>query len=176
MKDADKIKTALGRTKKALTLKPSLGKDTHISKVRITAGLTCEVHEGSWNFKADMPEAVGGNNSAPTPGVYGRAALGCCLAIGYIMKAAELDIPVDNLEVEIQADFDDGALLGTADKSVSPGYSEIRYSINIESEAPEERIIQMLNEADTHSPYLDIFTHPQKCIRKVNIIPAKTIV
>jgi uncharacterized OsmC-like protein len=175
MKDADKIKTAIQRTKKALTLRPSLGKDTGISKIRITQGLTCDIQEGNWKFKADMPEAVGGNNTAPTPGVYGRAALGCCLAIGYAMKAAEQEIPIDNLEVEIQADFDDGALLGTANKNISPGYSEIRYWINIESNAPHEKIIQMLDDADAHSPYLDIFSHPQKCIRKVNIVSTKTI-
>ncbi len=175
MEDGDTIKTAIERTKKALTLKPSLGKGTGTSKARITNGLTCEIQEGNWKFTADMPQSVGGNNLGPTPGVYGRAALGSCLAIGYMMKAAELNIPIQHLEVEVQADYDDGALFGTAEKNIPPGYLELRYSINIESDTPREKIMEMLNDGDVHSPYLDIFSRAQKLIRKVNIVSSKTI-
>src|ERR1700689_3204812 len=124
MQETQKIKTAIQRTKKALTLKPSLGKGTGVSKASIINGLTCEVHEGDWKFTVDMPESVGGNNLAPTPGVYGRAALASCLAIGYMMKAAELDIPIHHLEVDVYADYDDGALFGTLEKNIPPGYLE----------------------------------------------------
>jgi len=169
MKEPEKIKIALERCQKAFTLKPSMGRGKAVSKIRMVNGLTCEINEGNWKFSADMPEAIGGNNTAPTPGVYGRAALGSCLAIGYMMKAAELDILVKNLE----ADFDDGALLGTADKNIPPGYLEVRYTINIESDAPEEKIMQVLNDGDKHSPYLDVFSRAQKCVRKINIVPTK---
>jgi uncharacterized OsmC-like protein len=175
MSNADKIKTAVERSKKALALKPALGKGTGVSKIKITNGLTCEIEEGSWKFTADMPESVGGNNIGPTPGVYGRAALGSCLAIGYMMKAAEMNIPVHLLEVEVQADYDDGALMGTTDKNVPPGYLEVRYSVNIESDAPKEKIMQMIDDADEHSPYLDVFSRAQICNRKVNIVSPKTI-
>lgn len=173
MTESEKIKTAVERCKKAFTLKPAMGRDTAVSKARIANGLTCEISEGNWKFSVDMPEGIGGNNTAPTPGVYGRAALGSCLAIGYMMKAAELNIPVTNLEVEVQADYDDGALLDTAGKDIPPGYLEVRYTITIESDAPEEKIMQMLDDGDEHSPYLDVFSRAQKCIRKINIVPAK---
>ena len=174
MSETQKIKAAILRSKKALMLKPALGKGTGVSKVRITNGLTCEVHEGDWKMTVDMPAGVGGDGLAPTPGVYGRAALGSCLAIGYMMKAAEMEISITNLEVEVEADFDDGALLGTADKNIPPGYLEIRYTINIESDVAEETIMQLLDDGDAHSPYLDIFTRAQKCVRKVNINSTKT--
>jgi len=173
MNDAEKIKIAMERCKKAFTLKPALGKGTAVSTVRIASGLACEISEGNWKFSADMPEGIGGSNTSPTPGVYGRAALGSCLAIGYMMKAAELNIPVKNLEVEVQADFDDGALLGTADENIPPGYLEVRYTITIESDAREEEIMSLLNDGDKHSPYLDVFSRAQKCIRKINIISSK---
>jgi uncharacterized OsmC-like protein len=173
MSETQKIKTAIQRTKKALTLKPALGIGTGISKVRITTGLACEIQEGDWKMNADMPAGAGGDGTAPTPGVYGRAALGSCLAIGYMMKAAELEIPISSLEVVVEADFDDGALFGTSAKDVPPGYLEIRYTVNIESDAPEERIMQLVEDGDARSPYLDIFTRAQKCIRKVNINSTK---
>jgi hypothetical protein len=75
------------------------------------------------------------------------------------------------LEVEVQADYDDGALLGTS--TVAPGYTEVRYTITIESEAAEEDILKMIDDADQHSPYLDIFSNPQNCKRKVNIVSPK---
>lgn len=168
-----KIKLALERCKKAFTLKPAMGKSTAISKVRMVNVLTFEINEGKWKFSVDMSEGIGGNNTAATPGVYGRAALGSCLAIGYIMTAAELSIPIKNLEVEVQADFNDGALLGTADKNIQPGYLQVRYTVTVKSDAPEEKIIQMLDESDKHSPYLDVLSRAQKCVRNINIVPAK---
>ena len=174
MSENQKIKTAIQRTKQALTLKPALGKGTSVSKVRITNGLTCEIQEGDWKMNADMPAGVGGDGLGPTPGVYGRAALGSCLAIGYMMKAAELEIPITGLEVEVEADFDNGALFGTADKNIPPGYLEIRYTVTVESDATKEKIMQLVDDGDAHSPYLDIFTRAQKCIRKVNIQTTKT--
>ena len=171
MLEIEKIKLAVERNTKALSLKPSLGLGTGVSKTRIKNGLTCEIEEGSWKFLADMPESVGGNAQGPTPGVYGRAALGSCLAIGYMMMAAKMNIPVLSLEVEVQADYDDGALLGTAD--VAPGYAEVRYLVTIESEAAEEDILTMINDADHHSPYLDVFSRGQNCKRDVHIISPK---
>jgi uncharacterized OsmC-like protein len=173
MKEIEKIKIAIERCKKAFALKPSMGRDTAVSKVRVVNGLTCEISEGNWKLSVDMPEGIGGNNTAPTPGVYGRAALGSCLAIGYLMKAAEFNILINNLEVEVQADFDDGALLGTVDTNIPPGYLEVRYTITIESDAPEEKIMKMLDDGDKHSPYLDVFSRAQKCVRKINIVSTK---
>jgi len=171
MSETVKIKTAVERSIKALTLKPSLGLGTGRSTTRIKNGLTCEIQEGNWKFLADMPESVGGNAQGPTPGVYGRAALGSCLAIGYMMKAAAMNINIATLEVEVQADYDDGALLGTS--TVAPGYLEVRYTITIESDAAEEDILKMLDDADKHSPYLDVFSNPQHCKREVYIISPK---
>jgi uncharacterized OsmC-like protein len=175
MHDTQKIYTGISRTKKALTIKPSLGKGTGISKAKISEGLKCEIEEGKWKLYADMPEGVGGGGSAPTPGVYGRAALGACLAIGYMMKAAESEVKIIHLEVTVEADFDDGALFGTADNTIPPGYLEVRYTVNVESDEPEEKIIQLIDEGDRYSPYLDIFSRAQKCVRKINIMSNKIL-
>lgn len=169
MNDPKEMKSTIERTKKALVLKPVLGQGTGHSRVRIINGLHCVIEEGPWKFEADMPKGAGGSNLAPTPGVYGRGALGACLAMGYMMKAAELEVAIQTLEVEVEADFDDGALFGTVDKNIPPGYLEVRYKVNIVSEAPEEIIMQVIDEGDKHSPYLDVFSRGQKCIRTVQI-------
>lgn len=173
MNQMEKIRLAFERSHKALSLKPTLGLGTGTSITRVVNGLTCEVTEGPWKFKTDMPEAAGGNAAAPTPGVYGRAALGSCLAIGYMMRAARDNINIQSLEVEVQASYDDGPLFGTNNEV--PGYLQVKYIVRIESDASEETIMQLLDEADQHSPYLDVFTRAQDCIREVKIIAPNTV-
>jgi uncharacterized OsmC-like protein len=173
MTESEKIKQAFDRTVKVLTRKPSAGVSSKTSKTVVKNGLTCETTEGDWKFIADMPESVGGNAVGPSPGVYGRAALGSCLAIGYMMRASRMGIPINSLEVEVKADFDDGALFGTSD--ADPGYTRVSYTITIESDASKEKILEMLDEADEHSPYLDVFSRAQACFREVNIVSPKTV-
>jgi uncharacterized OsmC-like protein len=172
MEANEKIKSAFTRVSETLSKRPAFGLGTGVSKATIKNGLTCEIREANWTLTADMPEQAGGNAAGPTPGVFGRAALGSCLAIGYMMRAAALNIPVAGIEVEVHADYDDGALFGTS-VDVPPGYLEIRYVVTIDSEAPEETLIQLLDEADKHSPYLDVFKRSQTCLREVKIISKK---
>tara|TARA_R110001606_G_scaffold337192_2_gene485218 strand:+ start:2010 stop:2522 length:513 start_codon:yes stop_codon:yes gene_type:complete len=167
MKEQDEIKNKFERTIKALTLKPSLGHGTGVSKTRIINGLTCETKEGDWVFKSDMPKQVGGYDTASSPGALGRAALGSCLAIGYMMWASKLEIKIDSLEVEIQADYDDGGLFNTSDSP--PGYLVIRYLVKIKSPASADEIENLLNKGDKHSPYLDVFSRAQTCIRQIEL-------
>jgi len=171
MNAQEKIKEAVTRSTKALSLKPSLGLSTGISKAKITNGLCCEITEGNYKLIADMPESIGGSATGPTPGVYGRAAFGGCLAIAYMLRASAMNIKIDSLQVDVQADYDDGALFGTS--SAPPGYLEVRYKVTVESDAPEDKILEMLDAADKHSPYLDVFARQQKCTRDVQIISSK---
>jgi uncharacterized OsmC-like protein len=162
------IKIKFERSEKALTLKPAMGFGKKVSVTKITSGLSCEIKEGNWVLKTDMPEQVGGNTSAPTPGTFGRAALGACLASGYMMWASKLDIPIESLEIRIEADFDDGGMFGTS--SSLPGYSEVRYHVKINSPLSLYEIEKFLDKADKHSPYLDVFSRAQPCVRHVEVI------
>jgi len=167
MSSGERVKTAVERTVKALTLKPSLGRSTGHSTVTVKDGLTCEVVEGSWRFVVDMPTSVGGASAGPSPGVYGRGAFGSCLAIGYMMRAAREGVVIDSLTVDVEADYDDGALFGTVDAPA--GYSEVRYTVTVESHANKADILRVLDEADAMSPYLDVFSRAQRCVRRVEI-------
>jgi len=171
MQDRENIKVAFERNVRALTKRPTVGRDTGVLTARIREGLTCEIEAGPFRLVADMPTTAGGKGGAPTPGVYGRAALGSCLAIGYMMRAAALNVAIASVAVEVQADYDAGALYGVGD--APPGYTEVRYVVTVESNAPEEALRRVLDEADTHSPYLDVFRRAQKCVRDVRIKPVQ---
>lgn len=165
------LQTAFDRSAKALTLRPSLGQGTGVSRTRIHKGLTCQIEDGFWKLTADMPTSVGGDGSAPTPGVYGRAALGSCLAIGYMLWAARLDVPIASIDVQVEADYDDGALFGVSDSP--PGYLEVRYTVTVETNAPDSDVQRVLDEGDAHSPYLDVFKRAQTCRREVRLVSSK---
>lgn len=166
------IKTAFERNQKALSLRPTLGRGTAVTRVRMIDGLACEVEEGPWKIVADMGEKSGGTNAGPNPGFLGRAALGSCLAVGYILWAAKRDLPLTSLEVEVQADFDSRSYHGIGE--AKPGYEQVRYVVRIESPAPEEEIRAVLDEADAHSDYLAVFALPQDVRREVEIMASRT--
>lgn len=169
MIDTQQIGAAFERNARALAKRPSLGQNTATTAVRITDGLTCEIEEEPWRLTADMPSQVGGSGAGPTPGVLGRAALGSCLAIGYVLYAAKAGIPLSGVEVEVEADYDDGALFGVAD--VAPGYLAVRYAVTVYSDAPEADVLRVLDDADAHSPYRDVFGWAKRLSRTARIVP-----
>ena len=105
-----------------------------------------------WKLTAAMPRSLGGHDAGPDPGVLGRAAIASCLAIGYATWFARLDVSLNSVEVEVEADFDYGGVLGVSD--VSAGYTELRYSVNVDSPASKREIVRVLDKADAHSPWL----------------------
>jgi uncharacterized OsmC-like protein len=162
------IRKAFERCARALSFRPSLGRSTAVSRTRIRRGLTCEIEEGVWKLTADLPAQLGGTGSAPTPGVFGRAAFGSGLAVGYMLHAAKLRVPIASLEVEVQADYDHGTLFGVS--KTPSGYQEVRYTVTVESTAPEHDVRRVIDEGDAHSPYLHIFANPQPCRRIVRVV------
>jgi uncharacterized OsmC-like protein len=154
--DQDTIRAIAERNIQLLALKPTRGHLTCTTKARLAHGLRCEIEEGPWKLAADMPAKVGGDETAPTPGVLGRAALASCLAIGITSWAARLGVPIDGVEVEVQADFDARGELGMG-TGVPAGYSEVRYAVAIKSPAARHLLDEVLDLAERHSPYLDVF-------------------
>jgi uncharacterized OsmC-like protein len=163
-----RVREVLERKAKAVTLRPAVGQNTARTRVRLRPGLACEVEEGPWTFVAGMSDKAGGTNAGPNPGVLGRAALGTCLALGYAMWAARLDVPVDDLSVEVEADYDARGELGVADE-VPPGYRQVRYHVRIVSPAPAEQVQALVDTADKYSPYRDVFARAHDVQRQVTI-------
>jgi uncharacterized OsmC-like protein len=161
------IREIAERTVQMLAAKPTRGHLTRATKARLVGGLRCEIEEGPWRFAADLPAKVGGDDSAPTPGALGRGALASCLTIGIAAWAARLGVPVDAVEVEVQADFDARGELGMGD--VRPGYNEVRYLVAIESQASREELERLLAKVERTSPYLDVFGRPVALRRTLRV-------
>ena len=65
-----------------------------------------------------------------------------------------LDVPLDRVAVTVEADYDARGMFGV-DDSVAPGWGAVRYTAVISSPAPEERVRELVETADRHSPILD---------------------
>ncbi len=171
MADPAEIRDILERNAKAVGLRPSVGRGTATTRVRLKPGLECEIEDGAWTLAAGMSEHSGGTNAAPSPGVLGRGALGSCLAIGYAMWAARLGVPIDSLEVVVEADYDSRGELGVADE-VPPGYVQVRYRVVVTSSAPEADVRRVLDTADRYSPYRDVYARAHDVHRETQITAA----
>jgi uncharacterized OsmC-like protein len=167
MSDVESIRTAFERNAKALALRPSIGQGTHVTKVRLRDGLACEIEDGAWKLTADLDRGSGGNDAGPDPGVFGRAALGSCLAIGYALWAAKLQVPLSSIEVEVHADYDARGMYAVDDRSA--GWTDLRYTVSVASTAPEADVMRVLDEADAHSPLRDDFSRAFTIEREVRI-------
>ena len=167
MADPKTIKEAYKRNQKALKMRPSKAKSTATTKIRLFEGTTCEVEHKHWKFKVDIGKGEGGNDAGPGPGILERGALGSCLAIAYSQRAAVLGIPIDNIEIDVESDFDARSMLHLSDRP--PGFDALRYKVYIESPAPENRVLEMIEEADRHSPVLDDFSRAIPVEREVII-------
>ena len=162
------VKEALERNARAVSALRSVGTGTAVTKAVLRPGLECAVTDGRHALTVAMTPKYGGTGEGPNPGVFGRAALASCLAIGYGMWAARLGVPLDALEVEVQADYDLSGELGVAD-DVRPGYSAMRYLVTVSSTSPEADVMRVLDTADRVSPFRDIFSQGVPLTREVRL-------
>jgi uncharacterized OsmC-like protein len=164
----ERIKTAFERNGRAIELRAALGQKTAVTRVRLIDGLHVEAEEGRWKLACDASEKSGGTAAGPDPGFVVRAALGNCFAMGYVTWAAHLGVPIENVEVEIHADFDARGQHGA--EGIPAGYSEVRYHVRIESPAPEADVRRVVEQADKASMVADVFGRAHALVRHLTVV------
>ena len=164
----ERIKTAFDRNGRAIELRPGVGQKTAVTKTRVTGGLRVETSEGRWTLVSDASEKSGGGGEAADPGFVVRAALGNCLAMGYVTWAAYLGVPIESVEIEMHADFDVRGQHGA--DGIPPGFSEIRYHVRIESNAGEDDVRRVIEQADRTSMVGDVFRRAHTLVRELKIV------
>lgn len=161
------LQSIFERSAAAVTLRPAIGQGTDTTAVRLRNGTTCNVEEGPWQITAEPDPELGGSDEHPGPGFLLRAALGTCFAQTAALWAAKFGVPIDRLEVEVEADHDARGLLGVGD--AAPRFTGLRYRITAESTAPKEDVRRVLDAAHAHSPIRDSLEHAFAIERDVQI-------
>ena len=127
-----------------------------LATARVVDGLTVRVEgPGGESLETDMPGAVGGSGSAPSPGWYFRAAMAACVASLATMRAAQLGIAGFRCEVDVDSESDDRGILGL-DPSVPGGPLSVRIGLRmVAGELGLEQLEELAVWALEHCPVSD---------------------
>ena len=170
---------------KKLRENPSLGKRTFKLRSTWQRGTKAVVEVGTHEtggkavtpptrkfvIMADVPPALGGVDSGPAPTEVLLVALASCVTSGITANAALFDVPIDGLDVDMEADIDLRGVFGH-DKSVKNGFSDIRYTVTIKSPASEDKVRRCKETIDRKSPVLDTLTKPANVSSKLVFKPS----
>ena len=100
----------------------------------------------------DMVPAVGGANSAPSPGWLLRAAIASCVATLVTMKAALEEVEVGSVEVTVDSESDDLGILGI-DDDVPAGPMSVSVRVKVEAPGSDRaRVEEIVRWAEAHCP------------------------
>lgn len=153
----DSIREAMDKAIDYLSQHPEKAQSTDTPAVATSEGGLRFRVEGSngATLTTDMVSAVGGGDSAPSPGWILRAALASCDATLIAMRAAQEGVELTTLEVTVDSESNDYGLLGI-DDLVPAGPLSVRTQVRIAANgAPPEQLRSIVNWAEAHSPVPD---------------------
>jgi uncharacterized OsmC-like protein len=165
------IREAVERTILGLQRDPASAQGTMHATARIDHDLTCIVNEGAWTLTSDVPPSVGGANAWPSPGVYGRAAVASCIAIGIKLMAAKAGHPIESVNIELDADYDWRGDFGL--DNVAPGFQRFRLSIRVESPADADATEKIVRDALHLSSWLNTLAQEQVVSAELAIVGSR---
>lgn len=112
------------------------------------------VEARDFTFSVDEPTDLGGTNAGPNPVEYLLGALAGCLNVVGHKVAAEMDLEMRNIEVEIEGDLDPRKFMGQSDEPRA-GYQAVEVSLAVETAADEDQLATWLETVEERCPVSD---------------------
>ena len=106
----------------------------------------------------DEPPVLLGEDRGANPVEYLLVGLSGCITTTFIAYAAAQGITIDELRTELDGDIDLRAFLGIT-HDVRPGYKQIRITFYVKSDAPREKLRELMLLAERRSPVSDSVRH-----------------
>ncbi len=129
--------TILAETESRFRSDPSTAKSTPTVTATLVNG-RARLSAGPFNWDADLPVALGGENLAPSPTAYLLGALaGCAVALLHDTLAPAFDVQIDDVTAVARASSDARGLLGL--DGVAPDLGDLALEIKVSSPSPEDR-------------------------------------
>jgi uncharacterized OsmC-like protein len=107
------------------------------------AGIACKVATGRALVTAGLHPATGGSGLEACSGDMLLEALVACAGVTLKAVATAIGVEVRSAHVRAEGDLDFRGTLGV-DREVSVGFSDIRLTFEIASDAPQEQLDQLL--------------------------------
>ena len=86
-------------------------------------------------------------------------ALASCLSVGFVYNASAMNIKINSLSFNLEGEIDLHAFLGLSE-SIRPGYKNISVTVNLNADAPKEKLDELFAYVQKTSPVLDIVRNP----------------
>jgi uncharacterized OsmC-like protein len=123
------------------------------------AGQTDQTRASAWNIDAGEPPILLGENEGPNPAEYLLHALAACLTTTLVYIASARGVQLDEVESTLEGDMDVRGALGLS-KDVPNRFQAIRVSFRIKSDAPAEKLAEIVARAQARSAVFDTVTNP----------------
>ena len=128
------------------------------AKTVLKDNVLVEVEARGHKVIVDEPLNLGGTDKGMNPVELLLSALGACQAIVARTYAKKFEIDLQQFWVELEGDIDLDGFLGKSD--VRPGFSSIRYTFHIETDAPKEKVAAYKEYIEAHCPVGDTIANP----------------
>jgi uncharacterized OsmC-like protein len=106
----------------------------------------------------DEPNEVLGSDAGISPAETLISSLAACLTVGYAANAAALGIDLDALSFEITGKGSLEGFMNIGD--ARPGLSDLSIRTTIKSSAPAEKLRELHDYVNAHSPIWDTISNP----------------
>ena len=137
---------------------PDAGRGTPAVTATLANG-RARLSAGPFNWEADLPQAIGGENLAPSPTAYLLGALaGCGVVFVRDTLVPQLGLRVDDVSAVARCKTDMGGLLGMPGSL--PDLGDIELEIRISSPEPQARIDELQRIWEERCPIFLAITRP----------------
>lgn len=130
-----------------------MAEETFKSTVRLKDGLTVEAETRGHKIIMDEPQEMGGTDEGMNPVELTLSALGGCLSICASMFAESCDVELNDFSIDLEGDLDLRGFKGV--DGIDPGFQEVRFTINIDSDSPKENIEKLVEVIESRCPVSD---------------------
>lgn len=139
-----------------------------LAPVTLKARATAEGRSGIRHIRirqhhiiSDSPADFAGYDLGPASPEIFLGSLSSCLTHIFLIHAADRQIPLSRLEVEVQAEVDQRGGKVAGFESVPFYPYNIRYTVELDSSASEQDIADLHHAVETWCPVLNLIKNPQ---------------
>jgi uncharacterized OsmC-like protein len=140
------------------------------ARIKWEGGFRCTAYIRRHVVKADEPADLSGVDIAPNAVEYLLAALGFCVAVGFVYNCTRRGLKIESLEVSVGGELDNILRFLRLSEEGSAGYKGIELRLYVRSPASEEELSSVFREAIETSPVA------QSLVRGVPLTPSLRVV
>ncbi len=161
-------------TKSHVAQNPEDGKGTFETVTEWQDGAKAVTRARTFVIDTDEPTPLGGTDQAIDPMELLLGALGSCLTIGWVTQANLRGVDYRRLKITVKAPFDLRGYLAL-DEDVRPGFGDLEYDVEVDSDADEAVLEEIKAAAEATSPLFDNILRPTGISGKISKVSAEAV-